>query len=60
MEMYLGVLTAVGVEVEGTKVDGADAEVHGEVQALAVREGVAAVRVGGQTEALCKKGRALN
>lgn len=43
MGMYFGVLTAVGVEVEGTKVDGADTEVHGEVQALTVGEGVAAV-----------------
>lgn len=53
--MHWGVLTAVGVEVESAKVDGADAEVHGEVQTLAVGEGVAAVRVGGQTETLCEK-----
>jgi hypothetical protein len=41
--MYWGILTAGGVKVQSTKVDGWNGKVHGEVQAFAVLEGVAAV-----------------
>lgn len=45
-------LTAGGVQVQSTKVDGGNGKVHGEVQAFAVLEGVAAVGTDVQTETL--------
>ncbi len=48
----VGSAPRAGVEVEGGEVEGGDLQVGLEVEALAVREGVASVAAGGEPEAL--------
>lgn len=47
-----GVRTAIRIQVEGSKVNSIDTEVHGEVETLGELVRVAAVRVGVEAEAL--------